>query len=122
VDRWVWSVTFVAALGFTGATAHAGAVEVKSGDSLWVLAKRHGVSVETIKQANSLKSDDIRAGQTLNIPGGKANKPPAAATAKSAEKKAVRQAPHAEASKPTPKQASSTKGASESSKGVAKAT
>ncbi len=87
VGGWVWSVTFVAALAFAGSTAHAGAVEVKLGDSLWVLAKRHGVSVESIKQANGLKTDDIRAGQTLNIPGGKTGKPEAASSSKPPAKK-----------------------------------
>ena len=41
---------------------------VRSGDSLSVIADRHGVSVRAIKQANKLNSTSIRAGQKLRIP------------------------------------------------------
>ncbi|MCR4824877.1 MAG: LysM peptidoglycan-binding domain-containing protein [Bacteroidales bacterium] len=42
---------------------------VKSGDSLYGIAKRYnGVSADDIKKANGLKSDAIRAGQKLTIP------------------------------------------------------
>ncbi len=42
--------------------------EVKRGDALVLIARRFGVSVDQIKQANGLTSDLIRAGQTLRIP------------------------------------------------------
>lgn len=42
---------------------------VVSGDSLSVIAKRFGVSVEQLKTANSLTTDVIRVGQVLTIPG-----------------------------------------------------
>ncbi len=46
-----------------------GIYTVKSGDSLYTIAKRYpGVSAENIKQANGLKSDKIRPGQKLIIP------------------------------------------------------
>jgi peptidoglycan DL-endopeptidase LytF len=41
---------------------------VVSGDSLSVIAKRFGTSVEAIKSANQLTSDMIRVGQALTIP------------------------------------------------------
>jgi membrane-bound lytic murein transglycosylase D len=42
---------------------------VRSGDSLWVVAKRHGVSVPTLAQANGLSSKArLRIGQKLFIP------------------------------------------------------
>jgi len=45
--------------------------KVKNGDTLGGIAVRHGVSVASIKSANSLKGSTIRVGQTLNIPNGK---------------------------------------------------
>jgi len=44
---------------------------VKSGDSLSVIAQRHGVKVAAIREANALKSDRIVVGQKLSIPGAK---------------------------------------------------
>lgn len=44
---------------------------VRSGDSLWSIARRHGVSVDALKRANSLRSDRVLAGQTLVIPKGR---------------------------------------------------
>jgi len=42
---------------------------VRNGDSLWVIAKRHGVSVPTLAQANGLSSKArLRIGQKLYIP------------------------------------------------------
>jgi len=38
---------------------------VKAGDSLALVAKAHGTTVEAIRQANNLKGDKIRAGQKL---------------------------------------------------------
>lgn len=49
---------------------------VKKGDSLGLIAQRHGVKVSAIKQANGLKSDNIIAGSKLVIPGGKPIKTP----------------------------------------------
>ncbi|MDE5842170.1 MAG: transglycosylase SLT domain-containing protein [Muribaculaceae bacterium] len=42
--------------------------EIKSGESLSVIARKHGVTVEELKRANNLKSDNIRAGETLKVP------------------------------------------------------
>jgi len=41
---------------------------VKSGESLGIIAQRYGVSVTSIMNANNLKDQTIRAGQTINIP------------------------------------------------------
>jgi len=43
-------------------------VTVKSGDTLYNLSKRHGVSIASIKEANGLKSDLIIDGKSLKIP------------------------------------------------------
>ncbi|GAA0787760.1 MULTISPECIES: N-acetylmuramoyl-L-alanine amidase [Pseudomonadati] len=42
--------------------------KVKSGESLSLIARRYGVSVDGIKKANNLKSDVVRIGQQLIIP------------------------------------------------------
>lgn len=41
---------------------------VGRGDTLWAIAKKHGVSVTTIKKANGIRSNHLKAGQTLSIP------------------------------------------------------
>ena len=41
---------------------------VRSGDSLLAIARRHGVTVDEIREANSLRGTRIIAGQTLDIP------------------------------------------------------
>jgi membrane-bound lytic murein transglycosylase D len=42
--------------------------KVRRGDSLSTIARRHGVSVASLKRANGLASTRIRAGATLRIP------------------------------------------------------
>ncbi len=41
---------------------------VKSGDSLWKIARQQNVSVAAIKSANSLTSDSLKIGQKLHLP------------------------------------------------------
>ena len=41
---------------------------VGAGDTLWGLSRKYGVSVDQIRQANSLTSDVIVTGQSLSIP------------------------------------------------------
>jgi hypothetical protein len=46
------------------------AYRVRRGDSLWTIARRHGTTVETLKEVNSLRSARLLAGQELLIPTG----------------------------------------------------
>lgn len=41
---------------------------VKNGDTLWSIAQRFGVSVETLRRANGIYSDMLRIGQIIKIP------------------------------------------------------
>lgn len=40
---------------------------VKSGDSIWLIANNHGISMDQLRSWNNLKSDLIHAGQKLNV-------------------------------------------------------
>lgn len=44
------------------------AYRVQRGDNLWRIARRHGISVERIREANDLSGNLIKAGQVLAIP------------------------------------------------------
>lgn len=55
-----------ASAGVGGVRTHT----VVSGDSLWGIARRYGVEMEAIREANALDGDRVRIGQTLVIPGG----------------------------------------------------
>jgi LysM repeat protein len=48
--------------------ASGGSYTVKSGDSLWKIARLQNVSVAAIKQANNLSSDSLKVGQKLHVP------------------------------------------------------
>jgi LysM repeat protein len=53
----------------TSATDAGGTIyTVKSGDSLWKIARLQSTSVAAIKQANNLGSDSLKVGQKLHIP------------------------------------------------------
>jgi LysM repeat protein len=45
--------------------------KVRSGESLWTIARKHGVTVTALKRANELRSATIRPGQVLEIPRGR---------------------------------------------------
>ncbi len=52
------------------ATAQAGTVVVRKGDSLWALATRHGSTVSELARVNGLPSDaGLEVGQVLRLPG-----------------------------------------------------
>lgn len=57
-----------------------GGYVVKSGDSLSVIAYRHGTTVQALKETNNLKSDTIYVGQKLALPTGASMKPAAEMT------------------------------------------
>lgn len=57
----------------TGATQKAATTTyktytVKSGDSLWYIANKYGVTVDQIKKQNGLKGNSLQTGQKLKIP------------------------------------------------------
>lgn len=61
--------TYVAWLRDSGKIASAPREHVvRSGESLALLAQRYQISLPALRSANSLKSDVIKVGQTLNIP------------------------------------------------------
>jgi len=62
----------------TAAAPGWGPYVVKSGDTLWDLARAHHTTVQALQSANHLDGDLIRIGQTINVPG---NGVPAAAQA-----------------------------------------
>ncbi|MCM8539167.1 MAG: LysM peptidoglycan-binding domain-containing protein [Lentisphaeraceae bacterium] len=53
-----------------GVQATGNVYTVKKGDSLSVIAHKHGTTVSKIKQANGLKSNNIIVGKKLVLPGG----------------------------------------------------
>lgn len=48
-------------------TANTHTYVVKSGDSLWAIARYFGISIDNIKASNGLSSDNLKIGQTLKI-------------------------------------------------------
>ncbi len=65
-----------------GPTADGGAYKVQEGDTLSRIARKTGIGVAALKQANSLQDGAIRVGQTLTIPSGSAAAKVASAPAK----------------------------------------
>lgn len=57
-----------AVLEYLGITSAGESYTVKSGDSLWSIAKKTGVSVEELKNANNLTGNLLSVGQILKIP------------------------------------------------------
>jgi LysM repeat protein len=51
-----------------GADASGTLYTVKSGDSLWKVARQQSVTVAALKQANNLSGDSLKVGQKLHIP------------------------------------------------------
>jgi LysM repeat protein len=44
------------------------AYQVRAGDSLWTIARRHGTTVDELRNLNRLRSSQIYAGQVLEVP------------------------------------------------------
>lgn len=69
--------------GASGPVAASGdTIEVRPGDTLYSLSRRHGVSVNALKSANGLTSDSLRPGQQLHLPGADTRPPAATVTAR----------------------------------------
>lgn len=49
-------------------TATASTHTVKSGESLYIIAEKYGITIDELKKANSLKNNKIKPGQKLTIP------------------------------------------------------
>lgn len=77
------------ATGSAAATPDAdGVYTVKSGDVLGTIAKKFGTTVAKLREANQLKTDQIKVGQKLKVPAGgakKSSEPAAGAAAPKAE-------------------------------------
>ena len=50
-------------------SSNSGQYIVRSGDSLGAIAKRNGTSVEALRQANNIRGNNIRIGQSLTLSG-----------------------------------------------------
>ncbi|MDD2454789.1 MAG: LysM peptidoglycan-binding domain-containing protein [Kiritimatiellae bacterium] len=60
---------------------------VKAGDSLSVIAYRHGIKTAALRAANGIKGDKIIVGQKLKVPGARKTPAPAAAAKKASAPK-----------------------------------
>jgi len=44
------------------------AYTVRSGDSLWTIARKHGTTVDVLKRTNGIRGSTIYEGQVLDLP------------------------------------------------------
>ena len=65
-----------------------GKYTVKSGDSLWTIARRYGLRTDDLRQANGLTSDTLRVGQVLTLKASAGGAQPKAAAAEKEPRKA----------------------------------
>ncbi|MDI6870412.1 MAG: LysM peptidoglycan-binding domain-containing protein [Bacillota bacterium] len=55
----------------SGGTGNGGTYTVQPGDSLFLIARRYGTTVDALRQANGIWTDHLYPGQTLALPGGR---------------------------------------------------
>ncbi len=60
-------LTIHAATGIVDPPRPGAQYQVQSGDNLYEIARRHGMSVDSLKQINGLRSNMIHPGQSLNV-------------------------------------------------------
>lgn len=68
MNQFKFLLLLVVSLFFAGLSAGQTVHRVKAGESLWLIAKRAGVSVEALKQANGMTTDVVWEGADLMIP------------------------------------------------------
>lgn len=68
-----FSSSSVSSASSSGSSSSGGTYKVKSGDTLSEIAAKQGVSVSTLRGANSLNGDNIYAGQSLKLSGSSAS-------------------------------------------------
>jgi LysM repeat protein len=65
---WAGWPPLVPGMGAGGQPLHPKTYVVQSGDTLFSIARRFGVTVAALRAANGLSGNSIRAGQTLQVP------------------------------------------------------
>jgi LysM repeat protein len=79
-----------------------GIYEVKSGDSLWLIARRFNVKSDDIRRINNLKTDVLQVGQKLRLQEGSTQAAPSAAVKPAPAAPAVVVAPEVTLDAPAP--------------------
>jgi LysM repeat protein len=69
IDRLDTRVAQAVTLSASSASAGSASYTVRSGDSLWTIARRHGTTVERLQAENDLRTSRIYAGQVIVLPG-----------------------------------------------------
>ncbi|GAA0521169.1 hypothetical protein GCM10008937_30940 [Deinococcus depolymerans] len=64
-------IVCAALLGAGSWSAQAGSYRVQAGDTLWEIARAHGVSVEALLDLNGRQGAVIRPGEVLSVPDGR---------------------------------------------------